>query len=295
MSEKNPLRAKRKELHLTQKEFAAILDCSPRTVTELEKMNDINSTIFKKYMKRISEFQTNKHGKIHNVSDHYSWKQDTFDLLRLNREIPNRADAVIVKVDLQISDDPQFIKHGMSVTFEGLYTDDTPEGLLVDAVSHPRADLKVTLVEPKDQDLRGLEFNPQDSKAQNVVCYQLKGADPVNVPRIMLNYDADFAAEIGDWKPDAMGFAVPADLMLNRVEVEIVFHGIEPIPKCASSRPFPIRRYANSARPERFTSDDVPPPILKSSDQSSSSYWFELLRPKPGYGYVIGWSGLKRI
>jgi hypothetical protein len=81
--------------------------------------------------------------------------------------------------------------------------------------------------------------------------------------------------------------------MIGLVSVRCTFHeGLRPVPE-ANSRPFLIRRYARAARPDMFDSRNVPHPI-KCIDPSNGSilYTFDLLRPKPGFGYVISWMGL---
>lgn len=294
----NPILTERKRLRLTQKQMADKLHCSQRTVTALESESaDQGSGEFRRYLELARRLMPDDRAY---ESKFYSWDADVFEILQRKRQLPNRADKVSVDVKLSIAKkNDRFVSHGMSITYNNLFTEDTPEGLLIDAVSHQDAELKVTVAEPvESSDERvvvdgSFEFRRLVSQAKHVACYQLRGVEPVRCPQIKIQYEAELAAEVGD-VPDAMGFAVPADLLLGSIEIEVEFCGVVPVPH-ASARPFLIRRYARVARPERFTSDDIPSPQMLMQEAGRSLYRLELARPKPGYGYVISWAGLKKL
>jgi hypothetical protein len=218
------------------------------------------------------------------------------------------------------------------VTYENLSTEDS-DVLLIDAVGNPegpwingkraRAKLHLRLLtprlpDPESEDIRSKKgefawydwvlgreeeklieigslvyINRTGLPYHNVICYELRGADPISTPQITLLYFANHASCLGKNAQDAVGFALPADLLIGSVSVRVTFHeGLRPEPE-ASSRPFLIRRYAIAARPNQFSSQDVPLPTEKTDpERNTVTYNFELARPKPGYGYVISWKGL---
>jgi hypothetical protein len=222
-----------------------------------------------------------------------------------------------------------FAKHYMRVTYLGLSTE-ASDGLVIDAVGNPdgpvvkdyarRAKLHLRLVTPLpgsgaiNESGSGDEFKAYDSLLKksedkfvksgslrffntgsayaNVICYELRDADPISTPEITLLYFANHACRLGKKAADAVGFALPADLLIRSVKVRVTFHeGLRPLDP--SSRPFLIRRFAKAARPDQFASADVPPPSPATpTDSNTRTFTFELARPKPGYGYVISWTGL---
>lgn len=316
MSADNPIKAMRLSRGLTQTAMAAELDCSLRTMATLETLDAGDPRVTKwvtKYLRRAGQSRTSGSGE--HESDRYSWDQGIYDLLLKSRQLPNRADRVSVLVDLRPSKTlpESFASIGMTVTFENLITGDSSGGLLIDAVGNPdgpgkkEAELTVTLGYPKtategsDQPsfirLPGLVFERLPAEYPHVICYQLSQVDPKQAPRIELHYTSEFATRIDDNAPDAMGFPVPADLMLGEIDVCVRFHrNLCPSELPASTHPFPIRRYARAARPKLFTSEDVPPAELtEDSDLKVRTCRFRLLRPKPGYGYVISWTGLHYV